>query len=614
MRGQELLDYMGGIDARYIEDAAKSPRRKTPVWLRVTAAAACVCLLVGGVWQGMRWYTFRSTMLEGGAVSRPQNGFSTSDTYATLTDLLTDLSDGEEHDALKGDRGGVEIEATASQTAVLTEGQNAVIYKHYSYHLGGKQVMISDLSADPPKAVGTIDCDTAAVPSEEGASVYGNFDSLFLCGDQLIAVSTITAEGAKLTDRTGYTVVSAYDLSDPASPVLLHEWVQLGSLTRVYMTGEDLILMTADGMCACGWSRLKDTDDYVPWLTADGEAVRWTEEELHILGTPRLVQYLAVTQIDTAAAAVKDKHAFYGLVSNVHYGADWFAADVEDDGDLYMFSVSETITYTGSFGMPDEAFATTSVYSVTKDGDLFRVLGEYRTGRGGNMKTQLLAMTVNMKKGTSYYTTCGFEDEKWWTITEIHREKDRAVVVVDRNASEYTSRFFFAEFRGMGVSLYAAPLEADRVLDDHWFWGGEKTLIPMGGGIYLRHSSPAWKYPNGLDIFDFSDSCAPVCVYASEGEFSDARMGFLWTVYDQNTFGILVEKADENGEYRFSTYSWVICRVDVNSTVPFTKLASYDLEAKETPSQSVSQFASFEYEGEAYITARNMTVPLKVEW
>ncbi len=608
MRGQELLDTMGGIDERYIEAASKSPRRKTPVWLRITAAAACVCLLVGGVWQGLRWYEFHSTMLEGGAVSRPQNGFSTSDTYATLSDLLTDLSDGEEHNTLRGD-GGVEIEATASQAAALTEGQNAVVYQHYSYHLAGGQVMISDLSAQTPQAVGTIDCDVTAAPREE-AGAHGIFDSLFLCGDRLITVGQIHADWSTVY----YTAVAIYSLADPVSPSLLCTWVQLGSLTHVYMTGDDLMLMTADGVCACGWSRLKDTDDYVPQLTENGEAVAWTDEELHVLGTPSLVQYLAVTRIDTATATIKDKHAFYGWVMDVYYGADWFLLDVIDDHNQYAFSVGETITYTGSFGMPDEAFATTSVFSVTKDGDIFRVLGEYRTGRGGNMKTQLLAMTVNMKKGTSYYTTRGLEDEKWWTITEIILEKDRAVVAVDLNASEYKSRFFFAEFHGMSVSLYADSLEADRVLDDHWFWGGEKTLIPMGNDIYLRPSGSDRDYPNELDIFDFSRSRAPVCVYASEGELSNACFGYLWTVYDQNTVGILIENADENGEYRFSTYSWRIYRVDVNSSAPFTKLASYDLEAKETPSQSISQFASFEYEGEPYITACNMTVPLKVEW
>lgn len=48
MRGSELLDKMEHIDPAYIEAADSEPKRKKRLWLKVGAAAACICLLGGG--------------------------------------------------------------------------------------------------------------------------------------------------------------------------------------------------------------------------------------------------------------------------------------------------------------------------------------------------------------------------------------------------------------------------------------------------------------------------------------------------------------------------------------------------------------------------------------
>ena len=44
MKREKISDAIGGIDPAYVEEAARH-RAKSPVWIRWTAAAACVCLI-----------------------------------------------------------------------------------------------------------------------------------------------------------------------------------------------------------------------------------------------------------------------------------------------------------------------------------------------------------------------------------------------------------------------------------------------------------------------------------------------------------------------------------------------------------------------------------------
>ncbi len=601
MRGDELLDAMEGIDKRYIEDAAKTPRRKRPVWLRVTAAAACVCLLVCGVWQGWRWYAFRSTMLEGGAVALPQEAFATSDTYDTLSELLEGLSGGEEHLSTRGD--DVEIPVKAAESTALTEGKNAVVYNGYSYHLGRQQIIISSLSGNTPQAVGVIDVDLTAVSLKEDQHAYASFTALFLRDDRLIAVNTLEIEGGKAVDRGTYTVVTVYSLADPATPALLHCFVQLGSPTHVYMAGDTLMLMTADGVCACGWSRLKNTEDYIPQLSVDGAAVAWGEERLHILGTPTMVRYLAVTQIDTATATVTDHHAFYGYVTDVYYGADWFALSVVEDVDkVYTFTVDDGIQYTGVFAMPDPTFARTSVLSVAKDNEVYRVVSEYSTGRGGNTKTSLLGMTANIRTGKSYYRLLQLEQARLWLLPEVYWEEDSAVIVVE-------DALLFAEFYGMSVRLHETPFAAETIRNV-WGSNAHKTLIDLSDGQYLRFNATT----DGLELWDLSRSDAPVTRLTETVLSGEERFDFYWTVYDKHTIGVAVAVPDENGKHHQSNMLWHIYRLDRTGKTPFELLAVYDLKTEPDFAVSFNRFASFEYEGQHYITTANLPVPLAVSW
>lgn len=50
MRGNELLDAMEQIDLAFVEEADRQPVKKTVIWTRWTAMAACFCLIIGAAW------------------------------------------------------------------------------------------------------------------------------------------------------------------------------------------------------------------------------------------------------------------------------------------------------------------------------------------------------------------------------------------------------------------------------------------------------------------------------------------------------------------------------------------------------------------------------------
>ena len=50
MKANDLLDLIGDVDDGIIEEAEKRKRPAVSRWARWTAAAACLCVVIGGVW------------------------------------------------------------------------------------------------------------------------------------------------------------------------------------------------------------------------------------------------------------------------------------------------------------------------------------------------------------------------------------------------------------------------------------------------------------------------------------------------------------------------------------------------------------------------------------
>ena len=54
MRGNELLEKMELVDPAYVAAADAPVKKGTPRWLRWGAMAACLCLVIGGIWAAGR--------------------------------------------------------------------------------------------------------------------------------------------------------------------------------------------------------------------------------------------------------------------------------------------------------------------------------------------------------------------------------------------------------------------------------------------------------------------------------------------------------------------------------------------------------------------------------
>lgn len=581
MKNENLLNALGQVDDSFIVEAAPGGNKKR-AWAKWGVAAACFCIVAAGA---------VAALLPGPAGPEPSvdplppvpgdHEKPVTSEYSSLEELLAHLSQYDYHDDRKADAtGGGHISTTG-----FFEGAETV-------SLGG---VAYDISPDL-REVGVYQ------NGEKLGSVGGFAERLFILGDRLIIMSC-EETGGNETDPEMSTKARIYSLSDPKEPKLVNEIVQRGELSAGYAAEGRLYLMTADGECACGWSRLSDTSGYVPALSVDGESISWGNEDITILGEPVSVRYLAVSIIDPAAGKVTDKHAFYGNIADAFYGEDWLVLNVKAETDkvievptLYAFHTGEAFDYISKvalsavFGVgnvekrANGALADgegAAVSSVSMSGGTLRLVGNYYKRSGGTAENSLLVMAVDLYDGDFTYEVLSLNHLSASAFDEILWEEDRVIMSLSHMRGVGTAElivencFVFAEFAEKGIKIYENDLVGDNVAGiDTMYWFGSplgelEPLIPMGGGIYLRYNSR----PDGLDIYDFSDSSAPKCLYKSGGELPEGcRFEFENLVYSEDTFGILMITPDEEGNYLDVTLSWRIYRVDPKAEEPFVLL------------------------------------------
>lgn len=632
MDQNDLFEGIGELDEELLERSERtggSPKRRR--WIRWGTLAACLCLLVGGGLLGLSHREERDdpmvpvepAVTPDNSVNLPAKDFSTSERYETLADLLAYLSTNDFHASVMG-TDGVGDSADTSSEAVI-EGTSAIAYGGYSYHIGGDGVIVSKLGGT--QSTTHLDSDVAA-------------DQLFLCGERLIVVQSFASGGNELEPEWS-AAAQIYSLSEPEKPILLEEFVQRGSLSACYMNEGDLYLMTSDGVCACGWSRLDDISGYVPHLTVNGEAKEWGEENICILGGPTQVQYLAVAKINLEHGVMEDRQAFYGDIDQVHYGPGWIAVTTKSQTEtrmthpeVYTFDTTEKTVYTGKINLADmfelggevrikdgklPEGDYPAVLSVDRANNVYRVVGVMH---GSTAKKSLLAVAANMETAEYNFELLDTVGGLVFEVSDLVWESERAVVSISEtkitdNDVRIEDRFLFVEFDGMQIALFESSLTVDHVsgVDMMYSYGspfGElKTLIPMGDDIYLRFNEA----PNGLDIFDFSDSSAPACLYKAGGDLPEGhRFEFIWKVYSENTFGILQLRPDEQGDYRNAAYSWCIYSVDPAAVEPYTMLAQYDVGECEGYGAESLGFSSFSYEGKQYCVTKAYSSAILLEW
>mgnify|MGYP002540281693 CR=1 FL=1 len=333
MNKDQFSDALGKVNDKYIvEAAAYGQKKRKKTWLRRGTMAACLCLIAAASCFAVTHFHRAAPsapepiISEPGANPDPSNVGKTSDTYGNLRELLEDLGKHEDHDG-KGTLGGDGVSASR------IDGRDTVSSGEYVYQLTSDSTIA--IYKDGGR-IGTVD--TTA-------------EYLFLWNSRLIAV------GTQMHPETSISVGIFDVAASPEKPVQLEHFTQLGSLTACYLVDGQLYLMTSDGVCACGWSRLDSVEDYIPQLWQGEEKLSWAENEIHILGAPTRVKYVAVTQVDLNSLKVSGKNAYYGDIDNVFYSDEGYAFSTRSATkntyllpDLYTFAAS-SLSFTGKIDL-----------------------------------------------------------------------------------------------------------------------------------------------------------------------------------------------------------------------------------------------------------------------
>lgn len=561
----------------------------------------------------------------------------TSDTYADLPELLTYLSAHDAHDGDEGKDGpfargesGLRAsgmhESGSLEKIEIVENTGVAIHAsgEYAYHIGEAAVYISRLDGGDTESVGSID-----VPA----------DGIFICNDHLLIVSRRQSNGDVL-DQEMSVDVKIYDITVPQRPMLLDEYTQLGDLTACWMSGANLYLITSDGVCACGWSRLEDSSKYYPSLSHNGETEEWADHDITILGEPTRVQYAAVTVINGNSREVVSKEALYGNILKLFFGADWIAATVAGETEAVrenpvIYTFDGEMKFTGKVdtakcmnapktNVLKDYIPQNGVYlhvdSVTNQGGIYRVIGTYMVRNESGTASSFMAIAANTETKEESSRLLSAEMYPYGSITEILWEENRAVVSVGIIKNGFTAdmrqetRFIFAEFHGLNIAFYENDLTAD-YLDGRVGVGyGNpldkfKTLIPLGGGMYVRYSKPA-EGPGGFDVFDFSDSLAPLRLYHAETSLSgEDAFDYVWYVYDENTFGTLKVVLGAETYFRNVGLSWCVYKVDTSGETVITLWKEYTLgqEVRTFLGADILGYTVFHVGYDVYYVTKEMT-------
>lgn len=595
MKNKKLLDALEYVDDCYLDnvDSMEKKRNKSVKWMKWVSMAACLCIIA--IVFGTHWdKIFECPRMFEEIITMPTTptedewyGYSTSDRFENLEELLSHLSLNGAHNSRKADSEGNSVNIGVSG---IMESRDVVTFGEYTYQINRKEWVVDIYhnvyydKLETPIFVGTIE-----VPTEY----------IFLVKDRLVLVGSYQSGGDEINYEMS-TSITVYSLENPQEPDLVDKLTQRGSIVDCYILDEKLNVFTEDGECVCGYSSFDDEKEYIPQLTKRGTVVEWNDLEIAILGEPTRVQYTALSVTDIMTSKIITKRAFYGNIEDIYYGEEWLAfvvGGLNDDKivhpDIYTFRVSENFEYTGKlslaamFHLPEYVKTDNdgradgvypSVKAVAKVGDEYRMVGYYQTISEGKNMTKLLIITANMEKGTSNYELVDCSAYPNFSLDEILWEEDRVIIsgsVIENFPTNLSpvNRFIFVEFTDDEIVVCENDLVFDHVdgVDMMYGYGSPlghiRTLIPFGNGIYLRYND----LPNGLDVYDFNDSANPLCLYKSDANTSeDYRLEFENVVYDENTVGVLKVLPNEEGEYRDVTYIWSVYDIDFSKAEPFT--------------------------------------------
>jgi len=599
MKSNDLLELIGGIDEEFVLSAQSASGGSRAGWLRWAAAAAAVMIAVCvGVIALNRTNRTPDVPVTPGTVSGSEAISGTSDSYESLDELLEYLSRHDNHSADALSEGGAAKGIDRGSGAEgYYESSSAVVINGYSCHVGEDGVVISRLDEGGAAPVCTI--------RSAGAQLlaYGNY--------LIIACQTDTSSPENDLEYKLDLHVSIYDMTDPASPQLAMVISQSGSFCGAFISGETLWLLTSDGECACGYSRLEDKEQYIPAVTVDGKPVELTDEQLHILGQPTMVRYMAISAVSLDRLELADTQTLYGDIDEFYHSEDFLALEIctlEDNHftqpDVYIFSLEDSVSYTGKIstaavlGIPRSARASADgaqrfeLVSLSRHDDYYRLTGTLYT-RGEAMGSSRIAAIQVSSDLADYAVGLSEEYPSIISITETLDEDGRQIICFSTYTEDYRQigHFGFIMY-GETVSILTPEMDIDHMDGIDMIYGmgqpyGEfVTLIPIGGGRYLRYGGS----PDRIEAYDLSDPEQPVLLNRHSLKLQDIqRFSYGHFVYGDGRVGFvtLTPGLDDDGEYnyrqRYLSCEYVVCQLAGDDMI-LSPAAQYKLEGYDNPS------------------------------
>ncbi len=576
MKSEKLLELIGKMDDGLVEEALCRPVTQRPWarWAVVAASAAAVVLLVlvaGRVFSPAS-PGVPITAVSGGDIA----GISgTSETYQSLDQLLSHLSRHDNHSADSLSEGGSKGGLSGIDGSGCVEGSNAVVVNGHICHSGDEGIVISRPEGDGAAKVCTLE-------------IFGA--RLFALGDRLAAVCQTDISSPD--DPLDYQLnvhIYVYDLSRPEEPQLVMLTSQSGSYQGAFLSSGMLWILSSDGECACGYSRLEDKSGYIPTVTVDGQPVPLTDEQLHILGEPTMVRYLAVCGISLDGTVLEETQALYGDISNVFFGDGYLALETSTfDGrrvsqpDVYLFDIGGTISYKGKIStaaildIPSavnpsaESAQSFELVSFSTDEERYRMTGTLHTHSGDFGSTRIAAIEIS--RGLDCCSAALSETISGAvTITETVDEPNRQIICYSTFGDDFTmsGHFAFALYDdNLSVVTPAGNINHMDGIDMIFSYGSPygqfSTIVPMGE-VYLRFEGS----PDRIQAYDLSDPLHPAPVGGVSLALEDIqRFCYLSHIYEDGRIGfiVLTPGLDEEGEYnyrqRYLTCEYVVCEYD----------------------------------------------------
>ena len=420
MRGKDLLEKMELADEKYIQ-AANLPVKKKKT--RKFFKAAAIILAVGGI--SLLIHTNYTNI----NISTGEN-FSK---YSSLNELLAYLGENEKHNNTMGTKS-----LSANVSGVDT---GSVMYNEYRYRFGrhdGNRTYYEFLqifNLKEGKLANTIELEP-----------FHTYPTIFVYQNKLI-----------LAGGNSQTAVNIYSLDNPENPVLEHRYIQNGAFDTAFISDDKLYIFTSDGMCACGFSSKSNPDDYKPSATLDEKEIKWTDDEITIIGEPERVFYNAVSVMDLNNTEILQKRAFYGDIQDMYIDKDIIMFHTQSSFDYYDKPKIDTFDMSDNFSHISQitinALSVTRIHDIKKIGSSYKIIAQtyYQTGfsltRGYLGTSEIVAISADIQTGNYYSKKYIFDSISFEKIEPPQTQTQTNYLIGRSQTFEYDGKKFYIDYQ-----------------------------------------------------------------------------------------------------------------------------------------------------------------------